>query len=99
MNSWITPIVTSLIAGLFGALITYFFSLRKDREERRRERIISHLIEAYKNIVNASCRTPLSESEEAKLETSIAAILLFGSKPVVLEAEKFVGSMDAGALL
>ncbi|PCH96271.1 MAG: hypothetical protein COB84_05060 [Rhodobacteraceae bacterium] len=99
MSSWVTPLLTAIVAGFIGAWLTYAFALRKDREERRRERIVSHLIEAYRNIEFASSRKPLTEDEKTRVETSVAAIFLFGSKKAVNDAEDFVHSMDAENLL
>jgi hypothetical protein len=46
--------------------------LRKDKEERRRERVVAHLIEAYRNLENAAGRDVLSDEQKDRVETSVA---------------------------
>ena len=65
------------------------FSLKRDKEERRRERIIAHLIEAYSNLEKASNRQQDNEMM-SKVETSLAAICLLGSKQAANSATKFM---------
>ncbi len=80
MTELAIPFATGVVAGLVGAWGAYFFALRRDKEERRRERIVSHLIEAYRNLEDAAGRNPLPEEKKRRVESSLGAIFLFGSK-------------------
>ncbi|MCL6284504.1 hypothetical protein M3P21_13295 [Ruegeria sp. 2012CJ41-6] len=104
MTEWVIPFASGVIAGLVSAWGAYFLALRRDKEERRRERIISHLIEAYKNLEDATGRKPLPEEKKWRVESSLGAIFLFGSKEAADEAKRLtievaVGSGDMLSLL
>lgn len=58
--------------------------------------MISHLIEAYRNIENAACRLHRTQEMTEKLETSIAAIFLLGSKKSAVEANKLAKQVASG---
>jgi len=100
MESLFFTVGAAFVGGIFGAWLTYYFSLKgdlqKDKEERRRERIVAHLIEAYRNLENAAGRDPLPDDKKDRLETSIAAIFLFGSKEAANEANKLAVDVAAG---
>ena len=96
MIDWVLIIAPALLGGLVGAWLTYFFGLRRDKEERRRERVVSHLIEAYRNLENASGRDELTNEQKDKLESSVAAIFLLGSKEAAEEASKLAKDVASG---
>ena len=91
------PLVTAIIGGLVASAVTYKFSLKRDQEERRRERIIAHLIEAYRNIENSACRSQRTPEMTERLESSIAEIFLLGSKKSAEEANKLAKEFASGA--
>jgi 2-oxoglutarate dehydrogenase complex dehydrogenase (E1) component-like enzyme len=93
---WVELILTGVIAGLISASATYFFALRQDKEARRRERIVAHLIEAYRNLEHAAQRDPMSTEAKQRVESSLAAIFLLGSKESANAAKQFAESMSAG---
>ncbi|MCP5038693.1 MAG: hypothetical protein GY945_13960, partial [Rhodobacteraceae bacterium] len=80
MEEWVLILLPALLGGLLGAWLTYVFGLRRDKEERRRERVVAHLIEAYRNLENVAGRDNLTGEQKDRLETSVAAIFLLGSK-------------------
>ncbi len=101
ISDLIMPFVTALIGGLVASIVTYKFGLKRDQEERRRERVIAHLIEAYRNIENSAGRSELTLEMTAKLESSIAAIFLLGSTASAKEANKLAvggNSINGGDL-
>jgi len=84
------------MGGLVGAWLTYFFGLRRDKEERRRERVVAHLIDAYRNLENAAGRDPLTNEQKVRIESSIAAIFLLGSKDAAAQARKLAEDTAGG---
>ena len=70
--------------------------LHKDKEERRRERIVAHLIEAYRNLETAACRQTKSKEQMDKIESSTAAIFLFGTKEAAEKTTKFGHDLENG---
>jgi hypothetical protein len=97
VNQWAEILLTGVVAGLVGSVLTYVFALRKDREERRRERMVAHLIEAYRNLEDASGRGALSDEQKSRLESSIAAIFLLGSTVTASEASRFIADMASAS--
>ena len=96
MSEWLPILAPALLGGLVGAWLTYFFGLRRDKEERRRERVIAHLIEAYRNLESAAGRENLSDEQKDRLETSVAAIFLLGSKEAAEKARLLAEDTAAG---
>ena len=92
-NSVISGLAIALSSAFSAAFITHFLAMRKDREERRRERITSHLTEAYANLESAAGRDHLTQDQKRRFESSIAAIFLFGSKNAANEAYKFTSGV------
>lgn len=98
---YIIPFATALFAGVIGAWTTFLFSLRQDREARRRERIVSHSIDAYRNLESSVGQEELTPDQKSRFESSIAAIFLLGSKKSAKAASDFtigVVSGDGGKL-
>ncbi len=87
MNQWLELLLTGVVAGLVGSAVTYFFALKQDKEARRRDRTVSHLMEAYRNIEDAVERRQLTDEQLERLETSIAATFLMGSKDAAQKAK------------
>lgn len=96
MSELLLPAAVGVLGGFLGALFTYLLSLRRDREERRRERIIAHLIEAYRNLENAAGRDELTEEQKDRLESSIAAIFLLGTLDACKAADKLTVDVANG---
>lgn len=93
---WAQLILTGVVAGLIGSIATYIFSLRQDKEARRRQRIVGHLIEAYETVEYSTQRHPLSEDAKRNLESAIASIFLLGSEDSAKAANKFASEMRQG---
>ncbi len=96
MSEWQVALFTALLGGLIGAWLAYFFGLRRDKEERRRERVVAHLIEAYRNLENAAGRQKLSDEQKDRLETSVAAVFLLGSTKAAIEARTLAEETASG---
>ena len=101
MNDLFFTAGAAFVGGIFGAWLTYYFGLKgdllKDKEERRRERIVAHLIEAYRNLEHSVYRGKMTEEMEAKFESSLGSIFLFGSKEAADEANKLAEDVAAGS--
>ncbi|WP_375264332.1 hypothetical protein [Planktotalea sp.] len=98
MGQWAELLLTGVVAGLFGACATYVFALRKDKEERRRDRLVAHLLEAYRNIEDAVGRDEIADDQLERLEKSIAATFLLGSKAAAEEAARITVNLKANRL-
>ena len=94
----ISPVITtfgtviSICAGIFIALSEY----NKYTEQKRKDVITQYLIDAWTKLANASHRIPPNEQQKLDIESSIAAIALFGSKEQAMLANEFCEEMDQG---
>ena len=76
-------IIAASIAA-FAAIVVWYLSSRdlsrKEKENKRREIRLNHLIDAYRKLESASNRPMTPDSEHARnIESAIADIQLFGS--------------------
>jgi len=90
------PIITALVGAVFGGGLTYLFALKKDREQRRREKIVSHLIEAYRNFEKVAQRSDYDPNLKDFLETSVASVFLFGSEEATKATSDFCNNLREG---
>ncbi|WBL33465.1 hypothetical protein O5O51_01775 [Sinirhodobacter sp. HNIBRBA609] len=90
-------LLSALLGAVLGAFATYWFALRQDKVARRRERVVAHLIEAYRNLENAAGREPMTEDHKTRVESSIAATFLLGSKSAAIEAKKLAEDTARGS--
>jgi hypothetical protein len=81
-------IVPTLVA-IFGWWFVGVLATRRDRESKRREIRVQHLIEAYRQLANVSNR-PFTEETRRALEAAMTEIQLLGSARVVDLADKWV---------
>jgi phosphate/sulfate permease len=88
VSAVLMPFISAVIGGLVASFFAYKLGLRRDQEERRRERIIARLIEAYRNIENAAGRLQRTPEMTERLESSLGAIFLLGSNNAAKEANK-----------
>jgi hypothetical protein len=87
----VTLTLDALLSGLLGAVIgsalSLFFGLMQDRVARRREKIVSHLIDAYLRLEHQTSRGN-SIPDKDDFEAAFAEIYLFGDQKSV-ELAKF----------
>jgi hypothetical protein len=72
-----------------GWYVVSVLATRRDRETKRREIRLQHLIEAYRLLASVSNR-PFSEETRKSLETVMSEIQLLGSRRVVELSDQWV---------
>jgi len=89
-------LITAAVLLFFGHTLKSWLDNRRDLTERRRERYISHLIEAYRNLEDAAGRQVLTDKQKDRIESSVAAVFLFGSGEAAKEAKLLSEKTAAG---
>ena len=85
----------ALIGAIIGALLGHKLTKERDREQRRRELVLTYLIDAWKNLETGSRDTIDIHRKSEVLEKAIADIQLFGSPEQIRMASEFAKSMTA----
>jgi hypothetical protein len=84
----IIPLLLTTSFGVVGWWVGHRLSGNRDRENKKRDKRVSYLIDAYRRLERASNPSDPS-SHSIDLETAIADIQLFGSAKQVALAESF----------
>jgi hypothetical protein len=87
------PAVSSLVGAIIGSAITHLLTVRRDRDQRRREFKLKYLIEAWKNLeIGSRNETDVHRKSEV-LEKAVADIQLFGSPGQIEMADTWARDM------
>jgi len=96
MSDWRFLLINALFACAAVAWVAHFILSRKDKGDWRRERVVAHLIESYRNIEIASHRKKRTPEMTQNLESSIATIFLLGSASAASEVHKLGTGIASG---
>ena len=89
--------VTILLA-VVGWLIGHYFTTKRDVENKRRDLVITHLIEAYRIITNEVSHRPVSDERDLKLEKLLSDIQLFGSQEQIALVKSLADEVALGGI-
>lgn len=87
-------ILIALIAGLTGAIFTYFFGIKTIIRQKKLDLKTEYLISAWIGLEDASNRSP--NENHKNIEKAIAMIQLFGSAEQILLSKDFAEKMAKG---
>lgn len=97
------PEIISAVITTFGTFISIFVGIfiafreyNKYTEQKRKDIITHYLIDAWTKLENASNRRPPNRQQKLDIESSIGAIMLFGSEKQIQLAQKFCQKMSQG---
>lgn len=85
----IVTVLTSVVLALFGWLVGYISTIRRDRLSKRRDLRTQYLLDAYRRLEGASNRREPGTVDEKALESAVADIQLLGSSEQVQLARQF----------
>ena len=91
-------IIITIVLAVIGWLIGHYFTAKRDVENKRRELVINHLIEAYRIIANEVSHREESEERNLKLENLLSDIQLFGSPEQIAIAKKLADDVASGGV-
>ncbi|MFC2487388.1 MAG: hypothetical protein ACFNP8_02225 [Alloprevotella sp.] len=90
----ISTLITPL--GMIATIIIAFYEYNKFKKQKRKDIITKYLIDAWTKLESASNRSKLNEKQKLDIESSIGAIMLFGSEKQIQLAQKFCQEMSQG---
>ncbi len=82
------PALITTTVAIFGWYCAHKLSIKRDRENKKRDLTVSYLIEAYRRIERSANR-PKTFANDLELESAIADIQLFGTPHQAKLAERF----------
>lgn len=91
-------IIITIVLAVIGWLVGNYFTTKRDVANKRRELVITHLIEAYHIITNEVSHREESEERNLKLENLLSDIQLFGSQEQIVLAKKLADDVAAGGV-
>lgn len=80
-----------LIYILITAIMTYFFTSKTNKKDKKREIVVQYLIEAYRTLSDCCIREKL----DPKIEKAISDIQLFGTKEEIYLAQDFINQLPS----
>lgn len=89
-------IIVTIALAVIGWLIGHYFTARRDVANKRRELVISHLIETYRILANDISHRQQTESTNLKLESMLSDIQLFGSSKQIELAKQLADEVANG---
>lgn len=94
----VISVLVPAVVAIAGWFVANRISARKDLATRRRELIVSYLVDAYRKL-EKSASAVIPEESWAGIESAIADIQLFGSSRQVELAPKKVSKKVSGTIL
>lgn len=90
----ISTLITPL--GMIITIIIAFYEYNKFKKQKRKDIITNYLIGAWTKLENASNRIPPDRQQKLDIESSIGAIMLFGSEEQAILATELCEEMKRG---
>ncbi|MGY0626869.1 MAG: hypothetical protein ACW7DS_14275 [Paraglaciecola chathamensis] len=91
-------IIVTIVLAVIGWMVGNYFTTRRDVANKRRELVITHLIEAYHIITNEVSHREESEERNLKLEHLLSDIQLFGSQEQIAIVKQLADDVAAGGV-
>jgi hypothetical protein len=88
-----TSLISAVVGGTVVAIITHALTIKREREQKKREFILKFLVEAWQNIEAGSREQTDIHRKSEVLEKAIADIQLFGSATQIAMADKWAKEM------
>lgn len=88
----------TIALAVVGWLIGHYFTARRDVENKRRELVIGHLIDAYRVLTNEVSHRSESQERNVKLENILSDIQLFSSGEQIALAKQLADEVAAGGI-
>jgi hypothetical protein len=87
----VLPMLISVIIAIAGWIFGNYLSSQRDQTNKRRELCVQYLHEAYQNLMDAACYSPIEEQENTfRLITKASAnIQLFGNEEQIQMDKEF----------
>ncbi|MDP1668122.1 hypothetical protein [Phaeovulum sp.] len=79
-------LISALLGALIGSFAAYWFALRQDKVARRRERVVSHLIAAYRALEQYALLEPKRSDfveRQRAFENALGDIFLLGDERAI----------------
>ena len=89
-------ISVTIILAVIGWIVGYYFTTKKDINQKRRDISIEHLINAYRILTNEISHRTATKESNIKLENILADIQLFGSIEQVKLAKELAETVASG---
>jgi hypothetical protein len=96
MNIDYLKILMTIVLAVIGWIIGYYFTTRKDINQKRRDISIEHLINAYRILTNEISHRKETQESNIKLENILSDIQLFGSLEQVNLAKDLADTVASG---
>jgi hypothetical protein len=96
MNIDYLKILITIIMAVIGWIVGYYFTTRKDINQKRRDISIEHLINAYRILTNEISHRKETKDNNTKLENILSDMQLFGSEEQVQLAKDLADTVAAG---
>lgn len=96
MNIDYIKILATISLAVIGWIVGYYFTTRKDINQKRRDISIEHLINAYRVLTNDISHRNQSRENNTKLENILSDIQLFGTEEQIEMAKKLADTVAKG---
>lgn len=96
MNIDYFKILATIVLAVIGWIVGYYFTTRKDINQKRRDISIEHLINAYRILTNEISHREGNKERDIKLENILSDIQLFGSEEQVQLAKNLADAVASG---
>ncbi len=96
MNIDYFKILITIILAVIGWVVGYYFTTRKDINQKRRDLSIEHLINAYRILTNEISHRKETKENNTQLENILSDIQLFGSEEQVQLAKDLANTVASG---
>lgn len=83
------PLLMTTVVAILGWVIAHRLAAARDRANKRRDLVITYLLDAYRRL-EANTNRPAGKADNAAIESAIADIQLLGTRRHVELAARFV---------
>lgn len=83
------PLLITTVVAILGWVIAHRLAAARDRANKRRDLVITYLLDAYRRL-EANTNRPAGKADNAAIESAIADIQLLGTRTHVELAARFV---------
>lgn len=96
MNLDYLKIIITISLAVIGWIVGYYFTTRKDINQKRRDISIEHLINAYRILTTEISHRKETSERNIRLENILSDIQLFGSNEQVELAKELMDTLVSG---